>query len=75
MVARESARSSFPQDRRKLSVCEVDGMELEEKTDCRYKRERDKCRTLCGTTCYREVGLGLSPSQSWVVLFPCQGLA
>lgn len=49
MVARKRAKSAFPQDGRKLFLCEVGGMELEKKKDYRYWREREKCGNLCGT--------------------------
>lgn len=35
MVSGKGARSSFPQDGRKMSMREANGMELEEKRDCR----------------------------------------
>lgn len=75
IMAKKRARSSFPQDGRKLSMCEANRMEPEEKTDCRYWRGRDKCRIFWGTMCCREIGLGLNPSQSWRSCSPCQGLA
>lgn len=75
IVAKNRARSSFPQDGRELSTCEGNRMELEGKTDCRYWRERDKCRIFWGTTSCRDLGLGLNPSQSWRSCSPCQGLA
>ena len=62
-MAGKGASSSFPQGGKKLCVMQVNGLELEKKTDRRYCRGRDKGKILCGAQCCREEDLGLSSHQ------------
>ena len=50
------------QDGRKLPMCEADGTDPEEETDHQHQRGRDKCRTLCGTTCCKRWTLASGPA-------------